>query len=219
MSTTTRWWWIRHAPVDSGGRIYGQRDIPADCGDAETFRWLAGLLPREAVWIVTPLQRTHQTAEAIRAHWTADETAALAGPEVESDFIEQHFGDWQGKSYRELDRLREGAWHRFWLAPAELRPPGGESFAEVMTRVGDAVRRRSAACAGRDIVTVAHGGSIRAAVALALDLEPDKALALSVDHCSLTRLDHIGGAAGSHDRDGRESWRVGQLNLSLRHVS
>ena len=23
MSTTTRWWWIRHAPVESGGRIYG----------------------------------------------------------------------------------------------------------------------------------------------------------------------------------------------------
>ncbi len=218
MSTTTRWWWIRHAPVDSGGRIYGQRDLPADCSDTRTFRWLADLLPAEAVWLVTPLKRTHQTAGAIRAHWPGDETASPAPPDVEPDFIEQHFGDWQGRSYQELDRLREGVWHRFWLAPAETRAPGGESFAEVMTRVGAAVRRHSESFPGRDIVTVAHGGSIRAAVAQALGLQPDKALSLTVDNCSLTRIDHIAGAPGSHDHQGRESWRVGKLNLSLREL-
>ena len=76
-----------------------------------------------------------------------------------------------------------------------------------------AVDRLSGEHAGRDIVVVAHGGSIRAAVALALDLDPEKALALTVDNCSLTRLDHIAGAAGSHAADGAHSWRVGQLNL------
>ncbi len=61
-------------------------------------------------------------------------------------------------------------------------------------------------------MAVAHGGSIRAAVALALDLSPEKALSLTVDNCSLTRLDHIAGAAGSHASERGDSWRVSQLN-------
>ena len=60
MSTTTRWWWIRHAPVDSGGLIYGQDDLAADCSDPRPFRWLANVLPRDALWVVTPLKRTQQ---------------------------------------------------------------------------------------------------------------------------------------------------------------
>jgi len=30
-AAVTRWWWIRHAPVRDGGRIYGQSDLPCDC--------------------------------------------------------------------------------------------------------------------------------------------------------------------------------------------
>jgi broad specificity phosphatase PhoE len=213
MTATTRWWWIRHAPVTASGLIYGQDDLVADCSDPAPFRWLAGVLPRDAVWIVTQLRRTRQTAEAIHAHGPAGSGPALARPQVEAGFAEQHFGDWQGRSYAELEEIRDGEWHRFWLAPADTRPPGGESFAEVVSRVAQAVDRLSGEHAGRDIVVVAHGGSIRAAVALALDLDPEKALALTVDNCSLTRLDHIAGAAGSHAADGAHSWRVGQLNL------
>lgn len=219
MSTSTRWWWIRHAPVDAGGRIYGQCDIAADCSNPEPFRWLAGRLPQDAVWIVSHLRRSQETARAIRDHIPAGDGPGLSEPVVEPLFAEQHFGEWQGCSYAELDRLRNGAWHRFWLAPAHVRPPGGESFTDVVARVHDAVLCLSARYARRDIIAVAHGGSIRAAVALALDLHPDKALALVIDHCSLTRLDHVPGAAGSHDVDGRESWRVAQLNLSLQNIA
>ena len=35
MTLVTRWWWIRHAPVRSGGRIYGNDDPPADCADLD----------------------------------------------------------------------------------------------------------------------------------------------------------------------------------------
>ncbi len=216
MSTTTRWWWVRHAPVEAGGLIYGQDDLAADCSDTAPFRWLAGVLPRNAVWIVTHLQRTRQTAEAIHAHWSDSGEPGLARPHVESNFAEQHFGDWQGRRFAELEEIRDGEWHRFWLAPADTRPPGGESFAEVVSRVARSVGRLSAEHAGRDIVTIAHGGSIRAAVALALDLDPENALALAVDNCSLTRLDHIAGAAGSHAPQGADSWRVSQLNLGHR---
>ena len=215
MSVTTRWWWIRHAPVDSGGRIYGQCDLSADCSDGERMAWLAALLPAGAVWVTSQLKRTHQTARAIREHLPDESFADPAlEPVVEPLFVEQHFGDWQGRGFHELESIRDGAWHRFWLAPADVAPPGGESFAEVVERVRRGVAALCERHAGRDIVAVAHGGTIRAAVALALDLTPDKALALSIDNCSLTRLDRIDGAAGSHDADGREVWRVSRVNLA-----
>jgi broad specificity phosphatase PhoE len=216
MSETTRWWWIRHAPVDSGGRIYGQGDLPANCSDFETFAALARLLPPDALWVVSQLRRTHQTAEAIRQHLKD----ATDSPEflVEPQLAEQHFGAWQGLSHDELARRRDGAWHRFWLAPAAEAPPGGESFVQVVTRVGATVQRLSGAHAGRDIVAVAHGGTIRAALSLALALDPERALALSIDNCSLTRIDHIAGAAGSHAEDQADKgvWRVVRVNQPAR---
>jgi alpha-ribazole phosphatase len=199
----TRWWWIRHAPVTgTEGRIYGRRDVDCDLSNDAALRLLAARLPDDAVWIATPLARTQRTAAAIATRITAADRPPPAAPLIEAAFIEQDFGDWQGRSYREID----AAAHRFWLAPAATAPPGGESFATVMARVGTALAARAALHAGRDIVAVAHGGSIRAAVAHALGLAPEAALALSVDTLSLTRLDHIAGPGAGQD------WRVAQLN-------
>ena len=50
MTETTRWWWVRHAPVTvNQGRIYSQTDLPCDTGDQATFANLARILPRPAI--------------------------------------------------------------------------------------------------------------------------------------------------------------------------
>src|SRR3546814_5786640 len=73
-ATMTRWWWIRHAPVvGHDGRIYGNLDVDCDCGDEPLFRALAGSLPADAVWIVTPLSRTRATAAAVTRHLRSEE--------------------------------------------------------------------------------------------------------------------------------------------------
>jgi broad specificity phosphatase PhoE len=209
LSEVTRWWWIRHAPVDSGGRIYGQCDLPADCGDARLFAGLAARLPQDALWVTTPLGRTGQTAEAILAQ--GDHRPRQR--HEEGRFAEQHFGEWQGLSHDELRQRQAPEWHRFWLAPAEATPPGGESFAAVVARVNAGVEELSAQHRGGDIVCVAHGGSIRAALAVALRIEPERALSFAIDNCSLTRIDHIAGATGSHAPEETGSWRVGLVNF------
>jgi alpha-ribazole phosphatase len=200
----TRWWWIRHAPVTvHGGRIYGQRDLACDCTDPALFAWLARELPAGALWVTTPLGRTRQTAEAILAAGAP----APAERAEEPAFIEQDFGHWQGLTYDELKTWRDGEVHRFWHAPASETPPGGESFAAVVERVSGAIERLSCRHAGRDIVVVAHGGSIRAAIAHALSLDAERALGFAIENCSLTRLDHF-AAEGA--------WRVGGVNLLRR---
>ncbi len=197
----TRWWWVRHAPVtEDGGRVYGQADPPANVSDTETFRALAALLPREAVWVASHLRRTHQTAEAVAAQ-------GLAKPEmfIENDLAEQSFGEWQGKNRNEIYG-KHGLPHNFWLAPARTTPPGGESFVDVMARVTRCIERLSPKHAGRDVVAFAHGGTIRAALAYACGCSPESALSFAIDNLSVTRLDHIDPLGP------RAAWRVNSVN-------
>ncbi|MCW2235871.1 histidine phosphatase family protein [Azospirillum canadense] len=196
----TRWWLIRHAPVPNPDKlIYGRDDPLADTGDAASLSALADRLPRDAVWVTSHLRRTRQTAAALR----------LPGSDmalVERDLAEQDFGAWEGLSHDAVAERHPEEAHRFWSAPATEAPPDGESFATVMARVAGAVRRLTSAAGGRDIVAVIHGGSIRAALALALDLTPEAALRLSVAPLSLSRIDHYGGSTEG------DSWSVSALN-------
>jgi broad specificity phosphatase PhoE len=192
----TRWFWVRHAPaIDPEGRLYGQRDVDCDCGDAVAFAGLARALPDDAVWLATPLRRTTKTAAAIQA-------AGRAGPEpiIEPLLLEQNFGDWQGQKRAEITK------HRLWIAAPEARAPGGESFVEVYARVRVAIERWTAECHGCDIVAVAHGGTIRSALGVALHLPPETALAFSCENLSLTLIEHFDEPARAND------WRVAAVN-------
>ena len=199
----TRWWWIRHAPVTShAGLIYGQQDAPADFTETSTtVTALAGALPETPVLIASDLRRAADTAAAIAAVGIG-----WAKRESESAFREQHFGEWQGLSTSSYTELRNSQRHNSWLAPAFERPPGGESFADVIARVVPAVIHRTAENVGQDIVAVAHGGSIRAALAYALGIDAEAALAFSLDNLSLTRLDHI------ETKDDAGVWRIVCIN-------
>lgn len=198
----TRWWWVRHAPVTTdNGCIYGHIDLPCDVSDAAGFAVLARRLPVGAVWVTSHLQRTKQTAAAIAAAGLACEP-----PAEERDFAEQHFGEWQGRNRAEVFAAH-GADHGMWLAPAEFCPPGGESFAALMDRVARGIARWNAAHAGRDIVAVAHGGTIRAALGHALGLAPARSLAFETANCALTRLDYI------EDGVKPPAWRIVAVNL------
>ncbi|MBL4747815.1 MAG: histidine phosphatase family protein [Magnetovibrio sp.] len=204
--TTTRWWWIRHAPVVDAklGRLSGQADVDADVSDINSFARLALHLPKDALWVVSTLKRTQQTAQAV---WKAGAIRTDAQPEA--DFVEQDFGDWTQKTWDEVGF--GGAAEAFWKDPAQARPPGepSESFADVCCRVALKIERLTHKNLGRDIICVAHAGSIRAAVAMALGLTPDQALALDVHNTSLTRLEFVSSRTKVH---GDNHWRVVGLN-------
>src|SRR6201985_878038 len=190
---TTRWWWVRHAPVRSdGANIYGQKDIACDTGDREVFEAVAKILPRNAVWYASSLMRTHQTADAI---WAAGFPKPSAMPHIVA-LAEQHLGEWQGMNRAAFLASRPAGSH--WFAAIDVPAPGGESFMDLYNRVRGAIERITTTHAGQDIIAVAHGGTIKAAVGLALGGLPEKGLAFDVDNCSVTRLDHT--LSGGHGR-------------------
>lgn len=191
----TRFWMIRHALVEENARLilYGLMDVEL-CphglvAQAPMYRGLAQRLPHPAHWVVTRLSRTRRTAEAIfRAGYPATEAA------VEAGLVEQDLGAWQGLAHADLPARLARPAHAFWPLSGEEEPPGGESMAAVIARVGAAMERLAEAHRGDDVVVVSHGGAIRAAVAHALGIAADNALHLSVHNLALTRLErHAAG--------------------------
>ena len=199
----TRLWLVRHALVEENARakLYGVRDVPL-CPDSlqaqvPMYQALAARLPARAHWIVTPLSRTRFTAEAI-LRWR-DERPEL---HVEAGLLEQDLGEWQGLRHHELPPLLASPAHAFWPVAADETPPGGESFSDVCARVGRTAERLADEHDGRDVVAVAHGGAIRAAIAHALGATPAQALHLSVQNLSVSVLErHPAG------------WRIVSVNV------
>jgi alpha-ribazole phosphatase len=106
---TTSFWWVRHAPVAHGARIYGQTDLSCDCSETALFTGLAEKLPHSAMWVTSNLRRTHETAAAIvRAGLLGPQP--IPGPEaiMMPELAEQNFGEWQSLTYEELQESRAG---------------------------------------------------------------------------------------------------------------
>ena len=194
---TVRWWWVRHAPVPCPiGRIHGNLDVACDISDEADFDALVRLLPKNPVLVESGLLRCRQTTGGL-------ERAGLdlPPPLIEPNFQEQDFGRWQGRSWTDLETANDPDLPAFWQSPATAVPPGGESFADQIARVGQAIDRLTRLNDGRDILAVVHAGTIRAALAHALGIAPDKALSFAVAPLSLTRIDHTG-----------QGWRVEGVN-------
>jgi alpha-ribazole phosphatase len=105
----------------------------------------------------------------------------------EPAFREQDFGAWTGRRHNDLVAVLGDAYRDFWQSPASNHPPGGESFVDQILRAAEGL----AALPAGNVVLVAHSGTIRAALAVALDLNPEGALRFVIDPLSLTRIDRL----------------------------
>ena len=177
---------IRHAPALSEGRLAGRRDVPADCGDAAALSALRRLLEPAGKVIASPALRCRQTAATL---WPD------LAPDLDARLWEQDFGAWEGLAHGDIPNL--GA-----LTPAALAnhtPPDGESFADVCARIAPALCEIAAS--GERTIIIAHAGTVRAALALAIGaIAP--ALAFSIDPLSITRLIACGPG----------QWAIGGVN-------
>ena len=186
MNGITQLWLIRHAPVDGVSGVIHGADAPADLGDATAFAALKARLPARAHAVCSPMRRTRETAGKLGLDTVDDD-----------DFAEQDFGAWTGRRHDDLATAFGTAYQEFWKSPAHGRPPGGESFVDQIERTRTGLARLPAG----DAVLVVHSGTIRAALAIALDLSPDSALRFAIDPLSLTRIDRL-----------ESGWRVRAVN-------
>jgi alpha-ribazole phosphatase len=185
----TNLWLIRHAPVDAPHGVIHGPDAPPDLSNAAAFASLKQRLPPNAFVVCSPSRRT----------W---ETAIMLGldPVKQPAFREQDFGAWTGRRHDDLVAELGDSYRDFWKSAASNRLPGGESFVDQIERATTGL----AALPGGDVILVVHSGTIRAILAIALDLAPDAALRFVIDPLSLTRIDRL-----------ENGWRVIAVNVSV----
>jgi 2,3-bisphosphoglycerate-dependent phosphoglycerate mutase len=148
---------IRHGETawNVATRIQGHIDIPLNDAGLLQAHWLAeDLAKRDEVHAV-------YASDLSRAFVTAQTIAQAMGRTVNSHvgLRERHFGDFQGRTFAEIEtELPEHALQWRKRAP-EWSPPGaGESLLILRERVLATVNELAARHVGEQIVLVAHGG-------------------------------------------------------------
>jgi len=184
---------IRHGATDNNiavpPRLQGRRTDPglSDPGRQQARR-TAELLSKYTLGAVftSPLRRARETAEII---------AAPHGVRVEPDeaIIECDVGDWEGRSWEEIERAEPEAYRRFMDDPATHPYTGGESFGQTQERVVLAIERLMEAHLGERIVVVGHNIVNRTYLAWLLGIPTAKARIVSQDNCGVNVVRYRNG--------------------------
>lgn len=172
-----RFWWVRHGPTHQKGMV-GWSDVPADLSDTAAIARLSDHLP-DAPVISSDLIRCVTTTDAIQQ----GRTRLPHDP----DLRELNFGQWELRTAAEVEAEAPDAIRTFWDRPDTNRPPDGETWTEMQTRVGGAVDRL-VADHGQDLIVVAHFGAILGQVQRALACPISEVLGHRIDNLSVTRL-------------------------------
>jgi probable phosphoglycerate mutase len=189
-------YFVRHGETgwNREGRLQGQADTDiSETGRRQARRngeLLAKLIPDAAAFdfVASPLRRTRETMEIVRAAMGLDPKAYRTDPRLR----ELHFGDWQGFTYAELESRDPGSSTRRAKDKWNFTPPGAsaESYQMLLERFRPFLEELA-----RPTVCVTHGGIVRVLFRLLEDVPERAAARISVPQDKVLKLE-----------DGRLSW-------------
>lgn len=184
-------YFVRHGqtPWNAEQRLQGQADVDINAVGREQAdrngRRLAALVPDPDAFdfVASPMRRTRETMERLRAAMGLDRMAYRTDPRL----VEVNFGDWQGFTFAELEAREPGASTARQLDKWDFVPPGedAESYEMLTCRI-----RPWLAQTTRPTVCVTHGGVMRAIFRLVEDLPKNKAAALEIPQDRVLRLEN-----------------------------
>ncbi len=181
---------VRHGQTPTTGSVLPGRARGlhlADGGreEAEAVAERLGTVKTIDAIYASPLERTRETAAPIGRR-----RGLKVAPE--KGLLECDFGQWTGRPLKELMKLPE--WATVQRYPSGFRFPGGESFAEMQTRITTTVATLVQRHPGGTIVAVSHADPIKAAVAAAVGTHLDLFQRIVISPCSVTTIAY--GAGG-----------------------
>ncbi|MEL7213795.1 MAG: histidine phosphatase family protein [Pseudomonadota bacterium] len=184
----SHFWMVRHGPTHAKTMV-GWSDLPADLSDTAALARLRDYLP-DAPVISSDLIRATATADAVQG----------ARPRLthDPDLREINFGAWEQRSFADVEAESPDLIRAYWEQPGDIRPPGGESWHDVQTRVNRVIDGLIGTAP--DIIVVCHFGVILTQVQRALGISAYDAFANKIDNLSVTDL--------SFDN----SWHIGAIN-------
>jgi ribonuclease H / adenosylcobalamin/alpha-ribazole phosphatase len=173
---------VRHGQTDPNraGQLLGRADPPLNDRGREQADTLATLLehgPAPHLVLTSPLRRAAETAARI-----GDATGAPV--RVDERLIELDYGEWDERPLRDIPADVAARWR----SDPTFAAPGGESLADLRTRIVPCAESLLDLTRDGVIVAVSHVSPIKAIICWALDLDDSYAWRLRLDVASISRL-------------------------------
>jgi alpha-ribazole phosphatase len=175
---------IRHAETDMAGTFCGHSDPELNERGRIQLGELIDRLRIEEIGAVytSDLRRAYSTGIAIAEEF-------LVACHVRSALREINFGQWEGITWKEIER-RDDVYARRWIAEyPRLSAPDGESLIDFERRVLDEVKFLSlqAEAAECRIAVITHAGVLRTVLRALHGCSEDHAWAQTRSYCSVVR--------------------------------
>lgn len=190
-------YFIRHGQTqwNTDKKLQGRTNIPLSPeGIAQIGAYQLPSELQQLQWFSSPLLRARETAELLPVNAAS-----------ELRLIEMNWGDWEGKTLKQLAEQDPVEFARQEALGLDLHPPGGESPRMVAERITDWAEQLIGISDEQTIGCVSHKGVIRAVYALAANWDMQDKPPHKMDfHC-----------AQHFCYDGSE-WSIGELNIALK---
>lgn len=173
---------VRHGEPRGGERFRGSGvdDPLSPAGWAQLEHACAG--GQWDVVVSSPLRRCAQFGQALAQARGLDF-------EVVDDLREIGFGQWEGLTSAEVVARWGGQLRAFWRDPEANLPQGAEPVADFARRVDGAWQDLLARHAGRRVLVIAHGGTVRMVVRAVLGMALDHAWRMRLAYASVTEIE------------------------------
>ncbi len=183
-------YFIRHGQTDWNAeqRFQGQRDIPLNAlGRQQASRngvVLGAMLGENAGafdFVASPLGRTRETMERLRAAMDLDPNAYSTDPRL----LEICFGDWEGSTLGDLETHFPDIMLERHRDKWNFKPPGiqAESFEMLSARIRPWLQSLA-----RPTVCVTHGGVMRTILQIRTGMDRDEAANLTIPQDKILKI-------------------------------
>jgi alpha-ribazole phosphatase/probable phosphoglycerate mutase len=184
---------IRHGETISGQCYLGSTDsILSDKGWQQMRGAALGYAPWDTI-ISSPLKRCREYAEELSAN---NNIPLTIDPKIQ----EIHFGDFEGKTAKDLLQQNPEAIKRFWDDPIKNTPPNAEAYPIFKQRILTAWQAILIKVVNKHTCVIAHAGVIRTIVQSVLGMPDTNLFRLDIKHGGITRIELTGNALEANPR-------------------
>ena len=178
---------VRHGHVEGidPPRFRGRSEIPLTELGARQARATAKRIaggPRPATVYTSPMGRCVATGQAISR-------ATGAGGELLAGLNDLDYGDWQWRTYAEIEAEAPTLFALWRTAPQLVRFPHGDSLQDLVARAADALRLVLDRHPDGAVVMVGHDSVNRALLLQLLDQPLSAYWRLAQDPCAISEID------------------------------
>jgi len=172
---------IRHGEPVGGQRMRGSQDDPlSELGWYQMRDSVGEHSPWDSI-VSSPLKRCFNFSEELPKKLSVD-------LEVDGEFREIGFGEWEGKRIIDLMKEDPEAIRKYWKDPESNGPEGSELMSVFINRVHEAWDKLVADTQGKHTLLVCHGGVIRAILTRVLGMGPENLWNFDVPYANVSRV-------------------------------